>query len=95
MFRPLFRNASSRRRVARVSKLNFVASMMDGSGLKVILVPVFLPALPALASGALGMPARVFLLPGGRRRARFRAAALSESAFTQLTPTPCRPPETL
>ena len=42
--------------LASVSKLNFVASMMDVSGLKVILVPVFLPALPVLASGALGTP---------------------------------------
>ena len=56
ILRPLFRNAISRSRCASVSKLNFVASMMVPSGLKVIFVPVFRPARPALASGALGNP---------------------------------------
>ena len=57
MVRPLFKNASSRRRVAKVSKLNLAgASIIVVSGLNVILVPVFLPALPALAKGDLGTP---------------------------------------
>ena len=51
---------------------------MVGSGLKVILVPVFLPALPAFASGALGTPRCVFLLPGEAFRARSRAAAFRQ-----------------
>ena len=52
IFRPLFRNASSRRRCARVSKLNTVASMMVESGLNVILRAGLLARLCPSASAA-------------------------------------------
>ncbi len=41
ILRPLFRNASSRIRWVRTSKLNSIVSKISSSGLKVILVPVF------------------------------------------------------
>src|ERR1035438_7802211 len=74
--------------------------MIDKSGLKVTRVPVLRPALPALVSGPFGTPQEYSciqvklgpLLPSGRQ---ISSSKRSESAFTQLTPTPCRPPETL
>ena len=64
IFRPRLRKANWRRRVASVSKLNSLASMIVVSGLNVILVPVLLD-LPVLASGALRNAFLVILFPGG------------------------------
>src|ERR1700733_2461420 len=74
--------------------------MMDASGLKVILVPVLFLALPVTTSGAFGTPrayscSQVDDAVSPLRGRQISNSSFSESAFTQLTPTPCRPPETL
>ncbi|KYF81548.1 hypothetical protein BE17_31475 [Sorangium cellulosum] len=55
MTSPAFRKASSRRRLARMSKLNSTVLKMTGSGLKEIFVPV-LSVTPIALSGAFGTP---------------------------------------
>ncbi len=52
---PALRNASSRRRLFSVSKLNVVASKMVVSGLKWTFVPRFF-VVPVSASVSCGMP---------------------------------------
>ena len=89
-----FRNASSRRRSAIISNLNStVCVKISGSGLKVINVPCK-SVFPVTSNWVLVMPRSkvisCFLPP-------LQTSALNrvDKAFTQLTPTPWSPPETL
>ena len=58
---PAFRNASSRRRCASVSKLNSTVSKISVSGRKVIFVPRFF-VVPVISRSACGFPRCVLLL---------------------------------
>ncbi len=90
---PLFRKASSRSLFESMSKLNSVVSNISASGLKVTFVP--LPSAgPTISSGATGLPLRKLCLNRVPSRTT-STSSHSESAFTTLTPTPWRPPETL
>jgi len=55
MVTPALRNASSRRRCARVSKLKSVVSKICASGLKVTLVPRFF-VVPVISTSLVGTP---------------------------------------
>ena len=93
ILRPLFRKASSRSRLERVPKLYSNSVKMAGSGLKMTLVPRPF-AFPRSFSS-------VSLSPRAYRWWYFLPSRVistsnhSERAFTTLTPTPWRPPETL
>ncbi len=67
---------------------------MEWSGKNVTFVPVSSPHSPTTSSGFVTCPrenSMWWTLPP-----RFTSTFIqSESAFTQLTPTPCRPPDTL
>src|SRR6202023_4357653 len=91
--RPLFRNASSRKRCARVSKLYSVVEKMLRSGKKWTLVPSFLLA-PAFFSLLVGSPLE-YVCSQVKPSRQISRSSSSLRAFTQETPTPCNPPETL
>ena len=63
MSRPLFRNASSRRRCDRVSKLNSIVSKILESGLKLTLVPRLSVWRDRLQRSPLGVPRSIALDP--------------------------------
>ena len=93
MVMPLFRYASSRIRSSSVSYLYSVTVKMEPSGWKVILVPC-LSVEPTSFTAYSGLPLEyscwyIVLLR------KTCTIMWSLKALTQLTPTPCRPPETL
>src|SRR6184192_2165629 len=94
IWRPLFRKASSRRRWARVSKLYSVTVKMLLSGRKWTLVPVLIFAAPVFFSLLVGSPLEYVCSQVNPSR-QISSSSSSLRAFTQETPTPCSPPETL
>ncbi|MNX04572.1 hypothetical protein D3C86_341630 [compost metagenome] len=91
---PLFKKASSRKRPAKVSYLySVVCVKIVGSGLKVTIVPL-LSVVPISLTSYCGTPISYSctqILPS-RCTSAFKCV---DNALTQLTPTPCKPPETL
>src|SRR5687767_6569741 len=93
MRRPLFKYDNSRRRPSRISFLKTVTVKMESSGQNVILVPV-LSLCPDSLTEYCGIPilyscSKVF---PSRWTDTYNFLL---KALTQLTPTPCKPPETL
>ncbi len=100
MVTPEFRKASSRRRCSSVFRSNSMVEKVSAEGKKVTLVPVSgsplgrFGASPVTFRGDTASPLakRIsWILPS---RQIFRSSQ-SDRALTTLTPTPCRPPETL
>src|SRR5262245_18000719 len=90
---PRFRNASSRRRCASVSKLNSVVLKTSGSGVKRTDVPRRSVPSPT-ASGFTTSP-RTNPIRWTCPSRQTSTSRCDDSALTTDTPTPCRPPETL
>src|SRR5580704_18056561 len=92
--RPLFRNANSRKRWASVSKLYSVTVKMLLSGTKCTFVPRLVFTSPAFFSLLVGSPLE-YVCSQVKPSRQISRSSSSLSAFTQETPTPCSPPETL
>ena len=90
---PGFKNESSLKRFARMSHLNPRYWKISWSGENVTVVPVS-GVSPTTCRGSVTCPLAKrmrWIFPLRRTSTSIH----SESAFTQDTPTPCRPPETL
>src|SRR5574344_1749728 len=90
---PEFKKDNSRKRVANISYLYSIMVKMLSSGLKTMVVPVESES-PMICTSCRGFPQEnscIYILPFLRTSAR----RYVESAFTQETPTPCKPPDTL
>ena len=76
-----------------------VVELGDGEdvvvGQEVDLGAALLATAPSSRSLVIGAPLRVVLLPGEAVAPDLDVQLARESALTQLTPTPCSPPETL
>jgi len=90
---PPFRNASSRKRCARVSKLKAVVSKIWVSGLNVILVPrrLVVPVIFQFAGRIAALERQLMHLAVAPDLEVERL----DNALTTDKPTPCSPPETL
>ena len=98
--RPLLRNAIVCRRSITVRATNSVPSeaKMVSSGQKVTVVPFLRPragVLPVFASLPFGLPPSTNSMPQRSPSRSISRTTRRDNALTTLTPTPCRPPETL
>ena len=90
----MFRNESSLILFDRISYSNSVTSLnISLSGVKVTRVPL-LSELPISFTGAFGFPL-LYDCSYSFPSLKTLATSNSDNAFTQETPTPCKPPETL
>ena len=90
---PLFRNESSRMRLARMSKWYSTLPNVSRDAMKWTSVPRRFDG-PTIASGATGTPRRNSIWCSVPSR-QILSFSQSDSALTTDTPTPCKPPDTL
>src|ERR1700675_4405440 len=91
---PLFRYADSRRRWLISSNEYSVVWNISVSARKLVVVPRRFPWGPIFLTGVVGLPREYSWAQTNLSRAD-STRIQEESAFTTLTPTPWRPPDTL
>ena len=90
----LVRYADSRRRWLMRSNEYSMVSNISGSAMKLVVVPRRVPCGPIFLTGVFGLPRSYSCAQTNPSRAD-STRIHDESALTTLTPTPCRPPDTL
>ena len=91
---PFVRYADSRSRWVIVSNEYSMVSNISGSARNSVRVPRRSPWGPIFLTGPSGLP-RWYSCAQTEPSRAVSTRSHSDSAFTTLTPTPCRPPETL